>query len=164
MAVRRVLCAAIVVALAGCNPLLTDPVDLGGGIEDAAVRYDGPAGAWLEAVVRPTPDHAVYAMAIVLDGDRTGPVARACSISGDTVVPCVDTGTDVRMPNQRLMPDGGPPQRLMTVWPGETVHVVLVCVHEATQELVCPPDLLTAVQARDEQGALVGELEPSEPL
>jgi hypothetical protein len=146
------------VALAGCNPIFTDPVSLGGELEVTSVLYDGPPGAWAEVAVRDAADVHVYAFAVVDDDVRTGPSIRSCGDASGTTE-CLVTASDVRMPNQVLVPgDGSAYEPLMTVWPGERLDLVLVCVDPATQELACPPGLRTVIRTVDEGGARVGDL------
>jgi hypothetical protein len=158
-ATKRCLLVLVAVAgLAACNPLLTDPESIGGEQDETAVAYRGPSNRWLAVAVDGAPDHRVYALALVLDRDRTGPSERRCA---GPVRPCVVTTSDVRMPDQRLVPgDGSRVVRLMTVWSGETAQLVLVCVDPDTQELGCPAALRAEVRVVDGDGALVGDLEP----
>lgn len=152
------LATVLVLGLAACNPLISDPVSLGGELEQTAARYTGPAGAWLEVAVSGAPDHAVFAFALIQNTDLQGPAQRSCA--GAAVVPCDVTASDVRMPNQRRVAgDGSQSVRLMTVWSGETVQVVLVCVDD-TQELGCPAAVRTVLTAVDAGGNRVGDLVP----
>jgi hypothetical protein len=159
----KALCAlVVVVGLAACNPLTTDPVTIGGELDVTAARYTGPDATWLAVAVVGAPEHAVYVFALIRDEDRVGPEQRSCHLS--TVVPCDVTPSDIRMPNQRLVAgDGSQRVRLITVWSGETVQVVLVCVDPDTQELGCPPALRTRLSAIDGAGNRVGALAPATP-
>jgi hypothetical protein len=158
---RRALVAFVALAgLSACNPLIADPVTVGGELDETAVRYSGPAPAWIELSVTGAPDHHVYALALVEDADRVGPETRSCA-AGSAVTLCIDTVADVRMPNQQTVAsDSGERVRLMTVWPGERIRLALVCVDE-TQELGCPPTLRMALHARDDDGATTGALVPA---
>ena len=160
---RRVLIAVLAIAgLSACNPLISDPVTVGGELDETAVRYAGSAPGWLELSVVGAPDHQGYALALIKDADLVGPVTRSCAGAGGVTVPCVDTVTDVRMPDQRsVRPDGAARVRLMTVWPGETVHVVLVCISDETQELGCPASVRMVLHAVDDAGAKSGALVPA---
>jgi hypothetical protein len=153
------IAGVFVVVIAGCNPLLGDPVTIGGELDRTSARYSGPPAAWIEVSVSGAASHTVYALALVADADLHGPASRSCIDAGGAVVPCAITAAGVQTPEQRVVPgDGTKFVRLMTVWPGETVVLVLVCVDPATQELGCPATLRTATRSVDESGALVGDL------
>lgn len=157
MKVLMVLIAAA--GMAACNPLTTDPVSLGGEIDQTAVAYTGPDASWLRVAVDGAPRHAVYALALVLQRDLRGPERRDCA--GPGRVPCDVVLGDVRTPNQRLVRgDGTQTVRLMTVWSGETAQVALVCVDPETQELGCPGAVRTRLSVVDEDGRRVGDLQP----
>jgi hypothetical protein len=159
---RRVLIViAAFVACAACNPLTTDPVTVGGEFDETAATYTGPSPAWLQIAVSGAPDHRVYALALVLERDRVGPGQRLCG--GPTgPVECIVTRSDVRTPNQRVVPGNGSRLvRLMTVWSGERVQVALVCVDPDTQELGCPEALRATLQTVDPGGTLIGDLTPA---
>jgi hypothetical protein len=158
--VNRALLAIVAgLGLCSCNPLISDPVSRGGELEQTAARYTGPAHAWLEVAVTGAPEHAVYAFALIENRDLHGPAQRSCG--GAVVVPCEVTASDVRMPNQRLLAgDGSQSVRLMTVWSGETVQVVLVCIDPDSQELGCPTTVRTVLTAVDAQRRRVGDLLP----
>jgi hypothetical protein len=84
---------------------------------------------------------------------------RSCAGAGGAAVECVVTPGDVRMPNQRVVPgDGSRYVRLMTVWSGEPVEIVLVCVDPDTQELGCPEAMRAALRTVDNGGTLIGDL------
>jgi hypothetical protein len=151
---------ATTLVLAACNPLLTDPVSVGGELEQTTATYAGPDPVWVQVAVQGAPAHTVFALALVLNSDRTGPTARDCATNGGTA-PCDVTLSDVRMPNQRVVPgDGSAAVRLMTLWSGERVQLVLVCVDPVTQELGCPVAIRTVIQTVDDAGAPVGDLSP----
>ena len=115
----------------------------------------------IELSVVGAPDHQVYVFSSVLNENRTGPTDRSCIGDANAVVPCLVTIADVRMPNQLLLPgDGSSSRRLMTVWPEERVHVVVVCVDPVTQELACPSSMLTVLTAVTEEGTRIGRLKP----
>jgi hypothetical protein len=150
-----VLCGAA--ALGACNPLLTDPVSEGGEFETTSARYVGPPTAWLEVAVSGAGDDTVYALAIVRVPDGEDPAPHDCAGADDSIVECVAFGTDVGMPNQRVVPgDGSEFVRMMTLESGETVAVVLVCVDPTTQELGCPTAVRAALRTADREGVLVG--------
>jgi hypothetical protein len=160
---KALLAVALGLGLSACNPLISDPVSVGGELEQTAARYTGPAAAWLEVAVSGAPDHAVFAFALIENTDLHGPAQRSCS-GGAAVVPCVVTASDVRMPNQqRVAGDGSQRVRLMTVWSGETVQLVLVCVDPDTQELGCPAAVRTVLSAVNAGGHRVGDLVPGTP-
>ncbi len=149
------------VVLSGCNPLVTDPTSLGGELELTSGRYQGPAGAWIEVSVRGASDHDVFALALIRTENLEGPTMRSCAGPGGSAVDCVVTPGDVRMPNQRVVPgDGLSYVRLMTVWSGEPVEIVLVCVDPDTQELGCPAAMRTALRTVDHAETLIGDLTP----
>ena len=153
---------AAAIAVSACNPLLGDPVTVGGEFDQVGARYSGPADTWTELAVFGASSHTVYALAVVLEEDLTGPLERDCMDPAGTVAPCLPTVAFLGMPNQRVVPgDGSAYVRLMTVWPGERVGIVLVCVDPSTQELGCPPSLRTALRAVDDTGARVGDLIPA---
>jgi hypothetical protein len=157
---RALTVVVLMIALAACNPLVTDPASIGGEFDQTAARYGGPDAAWVEVTVLGAPDHEVFAFALINNDDLHGPTARSCSLS--TVVPCDVTPSDVRMPNQRLVSgDGSESLRLITVWSGETFQVILVCVDPETQELGCPETVRTLFSVVDEGGARVGTLVPA---
>ena len=161
-AVRRAAIAvALLIGLTACNPLLTDPDPLGFDIDETSARYGGPDAAWLEITASGAPDHVVYAFALIEFADLHGPTSRSCA--GATVTSCTVTVSDVRMPDQRLVPgDGSASVRLMQLWSGETVQVALVCVDADSQELGCPATLRTALRTVDgSSGGLVGALVPA---
>jgi len=148
------LCGAA--ALGACNPLLTDPVSQGGELETTSARYAGPSHAWLEVAVSGAGDDTVYALAIVRVPDGQDPTPHDCAGPGDTIVDCIAFGTNIGMPNQRVVPgDGSAFVRMMTLESGETVEIVLVCVDPATQDLGCPATVRAALRTVDHQGALV---------
>lgn len=156
--------ACVVVTAAACNPLISAPVDVGAGneIEVSAVRYSGPPGVWLEAAATGAPGRVVYASALIPRASLTGPVERSCG--GITVAPCEVNVVDVRS-QQRVLPQGGSAfARLMTIWPDETIQIVVVCVEPVTQELGCPPSLRLTLQARNEAGTRTGDLLPGAVL
>ncbi len=73
------------------------------------------------------------------------------------IVDCVPFGTDIGMPNQRVVPgDGSAFVRMMTIESSETVEVVLVCVDPTTQDLGCPASLRAALRTAGGVGVLVG--------
>ena len=157
MKVLMVLIAAV--GMAACNPLTTDPVSLGGEIDQTAVAYTGPDASWLRVAVDGAPRHAVYALALVLQRDLRGPERRDCA--GPGRVPCDVVLGDVRTPNQRLVRgDGTQAIRLLTLWSGETAQLALVCVDPETQELGCPAAVRTRLSVVDEDGRRVGDLQP----
>jgi hypothetical protein len=148
----------LLVILAACNPLTTNPVSMG-DLDLTSAHYDGPSPAWADLSVRGAPDHIVFAFALITNADLTGPTDRSCTGPTSAVVPCTVTTGDVRMPNQRVVPgDGSAKVRLMTIWPGERVQIALVCVDNATQELACPTTVRTAIGAVTDDGTRVGDL------
>ena len=150
-----------VLVLAGCNPLLGDPITVGGELDEIGARYSGPADNWIEIAVSGAASHAVYAFALILTGDLTGPTSRDCADPVGAIVPCRITAHSLQTPNQRLVTgDGSEFVRLMTMWPDERVGVVIVCVDPVTFELGCPTTLRTALRAVDDAGAMVGDLTP----
>ena len=149
------LCGAA--ALGACNPLVTDPVSEGGEFETTSARYVGPRAAWLEVAVSGAGDDTVYALAIVRVPEGEDPAPHDCAGAGDAIVECVAFGTDVGMPNQRVVPgDGSAFVRMMTLESGETVEVVLVCVDPTTQDLGCPAAVRAALQTVGRVGGLAG--------
>jgi hypothetical protein len=151
--------AAAVLTLCACNPLLTDPVSLGGELEMTSVRYAGQPAAWLEVAVTGAGDDSVYAFAVIPGSDVQGPSERDCAGAGDSTVACVITPSDLRMPDQRVVPgDGSAFVRMITVWPRERVDVVLVCVDPRTQNLGCADAVRTSLRTVDGAGALTGNL------
>lgn len=164
MRARRVLVGGAVglvcLILVACNPLVTNPESMG-DLDVTSARYEGPNPAWIELSVVGAPDHQVYVFSSVLNENRTGPTDRSCIGDANAVVPCLVTIADVRMPNQLLLAgDGSSSRRLMTVWPEERVHVVVVCVDPVTQELACPSSMLTVLTAITEEGTRIGRLKP----
>lgn len=156
---KKVLLAIVVLGLAACNPLISDPVSVGGELEETSGRYVGPDAAWLDVAVSGAPSHNVFALALINNSDLHGPSERSCAST--TVVPCDVTVSDVRMTNQRTVAgDGSQRVRLMTIWSDETVQIVLVCVDPETQELGCPSSLRSALRATDDDGNPVGVLVP----
>ena len=154
-----IVIAVVLVGVAACNPLVTDPASVGGEFDETAVVYSGPGGVWLQASVTGAPDAIVYGFALIFNADLHGPTVRSCG--GDTVTQCDVTALDVRMPQQVVVaPYGAPPTRLMTVWPGETIQVALVCVDPDTQALGCPPSLRLVLHTFDEDGNRAGVLAP----
>ena len=101
---HRLWVVTAVLLLAACNPVEFDPQVSYPGFEQGLVRYSGPSVAWLDAGVSGTAGHVVYAMALVRNEHLTGPRDRLCIGGGDAIVPCIDTGVDVRQPSQRLRP------------------------------------------------------------
>lgn len=157
------LAIVALLGLAACNPLISDPISLGGELDESSARYVGPDAAWLEVAVSGAPDHVVFALALIGNDDLRGPTSRSCA--GPTVTPCEVNVSDVRMPNQRTVSgDFSQSVPLMQIWSDETVHVVLVCVDPETQELGCPPAVRTALRAVDAAGGRVGVLVPAAPL
>jgi hypothetical protein len=160
-AARALLTVAVALCLAACNPLFIDPTSVGGELETTGARYEGPSSAWVEISVRGASAHTVYALALIELGDLEGPQSRACLDSVGATVECAVTQLDVRMPDQRVvLGDGSSFVGLMTIWSGEPVQIVLVCVDPDTQELGCPGSLRAALRAVDGTGALVGDLTP----
>ena len=155
---HRLWVVTAVLLLAACNPVEFDPQVSYPGFEQGLVRYSGPSVAWLDAGVSGTAGHVVYAMALVRNEHLTGPRDRLCIGGGDAIVPCIDTGVDVRQPSQRLLPADGSMGRLLEVSPGEVVDVWLVCIDEATQDLSCPEELRLRVGAVDDGANRVGDL------
>jgi hypothetical protein len=160
--VRMIVVSSACLVLAACNPLLSDPVSVGGELDQTAARYAGPPAAWTEVLVSGATEDDVFAFALVRDDARHGPAERSCAGPEDVAVPCDVTLHDVRMPNQRTVPgDASRYVRLMTVWPDETIDVVLVCVDRATNELGCPTSLRVALRTVDDGGARTGVLVPA---
>ena len=150
------------VVLVGCNPLLGDPVAVGGELDRTAARYTGPPAAWIELAVSGSSEHTVFALALVATANLEGPTARSCSEAGGAVEACAVTVNSVQMGDQRIVPgDGTQFVRLMTVWPEEIVDLVLVCVDPATEELGCPSKLRTSTRAVDDSGTSIGDLVPA---
>lgn len=150
--------------LAACNPLISDPVSVGGEFEQTSPRYFGPPAAWLNVAVSGAPVYDVFVFALIHNRDLVGPTARSCA-GGATIAPCDVTAFDVRMPNQpRVFADGSHVAPLMEIWSGETIQVVLVCVDRGTQELGCPPSVRTILRAVDANGIQVGHLVPGVDL
>ncbi|MGZ4707743.1 MAG: hypothetical protein ACXWBN_03255 [Acidimicrobiales bacterium] len=160
MAAAAVAC---VLVAAGCNPLLGDPVSQGGELEITTARLVGSEPVWIELAVSGAGDVGVYALGLIDVADLHGPTQRSCASSSGWV-PCSVTATGVQMPDQRLVPgaDASTYVRLMTVWPGETISVVLVCVDavDAVGDLGCPGTTRTALAAVDEDGTRTGDLVP----
>jgi len=152
------LAAGGCVVLGACNPLIRDPISQGGEIDTTDALYTGPPAAWLETGVTGAGDDAIFAFALVRDEYLEGPEQRSCAVDDDAVVDCVITPVDVRTPTQRTVAGDGSYTRLMTLWPGERVDVVLVCVDPTTQELGCPAETRVWLRTVDNVGALVGEL------
>ena len=155
------LTVAVLLGAVACNPIVTDTESLGGELDQTAVRYAGPAGSWLDAAVTGSAGRTVYGFALISNADLRGPTARSCG--GDPVPACVATPSDLRMTQQRIVPEPGTaPVRLMTVWSGERIQVVLVCVEPVTEELGCPPTLRLVLRATDDGGAPAGVLGPAD--
>ena len=123
-----------------------------------SVRYAGQPAAWLEVAVTGAGDDSVYAFAVIPGSDVQGPSERDCAGAGDSTVACVITPSDLRMPDQRVVPgDGSAFVRMITVWPRERVDVVLVCVDPHTQNLGCADAVRTSLRTVDGAGALDGQ-------
>jgi hypothetical protein len=132
-----------------------------GDLDSTAARYEGPDAAWVDLAVTGAPDHTVFALAGLTHADRIGPTDRSCTGPTSAVMDCTVTLNDVRMPNQRVVPgDGSARVPLMTIWSGERVQIVLVCVDNVTEELVCPATVRTRIGTADDDGTRVGNLTP----
>ena len=155
-----VLAFVVVLVVAGCNPLVGDPVSQGGELEVTRARVVGTDPVWIELAVSGAGARTVYALGLVDAHELHGPADRSCATATGEVA-CTDTGLTVQMPDQRIVPgaDASTYVRLMQVWPGETISVALVCVDDA-DELGCPDTTRTALVAVDADGTRIGDLRP----
>jgi hypothetical protein len=147
--VRALLAAAALVVLAACNPIVGEPTPAFGGQFDLRLRYDGPAGTWLEfAITRgPTAPITTYFE------PRVGPQTRPCVLPGGSTSDECDAQA---LPLRQMDDAGSGWLRLVTVWPGEIVRVSVLCFVDL---IGCQnPEFRFAARTVDETGARVGAL------